>query len=106
MSPRADHFRVRYAVLLASAEGLRAASEQVGVSSSRISEWRKRLEAETGEHFPRRHDLKGKLRPAALTERQRCEIRALRAEGTSWKKLARAYRVSVTTCRRATGDCR
>lgn len=101
MSARPDPVRVRHAVVLASVVGLVRASAQVGVSPARICEWRRDLEAGTGETLPRRHDLKGNRRPFPLTPAQIAEIRPLRARGYSFAELGRRYGVSRDTIRKA-----
>lgn len=99
--PRPDPIKVRHAVLLASAVGLKKAAKVTGVSMGRLSQWRTALEADTGETFPRRHDLKGKRRPFPLTPEQCAEMLALRPRGFSYVQLGARYGVSKDTARKA-----
>lgn len=97
-----DPIRSRHAVLLASVIGLVRAGKQLGISPSLISEWRERLEAQTGETFPRlpagRPPGFGKLD----LEKAR-DIRARLARGVSSGVLGRLFKVHPGTIRRVGG---
>lgn len=91
----------RHAVLLASVLGLAKAGKQVGISPAQLCQWRRALEAETGERFPRLHHLKGNRRAFPLTPEQCAEMRALRPRGFSFAALGQAFGVSRDTARKA-----
>lgn len=96
----------RHAVLLASVVGLKAAGKQVGISPAQLCQWRKALEAETKERFPRLHHLKGYRRPFPMSPEQIEEAKALRRRGFSFAEIGKALGVSKDTVRKgcAEGD--
>lgn len=92
-----DPVRARHVVVLASVVGLNEAHRRTGVLPSQISTWRKRIERQTGERFPRlsRGDRTGSGR---LSATRAAELRERRSRGVSWGVLARIYKVSPTAC--------
>jgi DNA-binding transcriptional regulator YdaS (Cro superfamily) len=95
--------RKREGAYMASALGLEAAALRLGISSSRLCQWRKDVEAVTGERLPRKYHWRAR-RPKILSATQEAELRARRKRGVSWGVLARIYGVSVGTCRRTCGE--
>lgn len=91
--------RARRAVLLASKVGLARASDHLGISMSQISEWRMRIERETGEVFPR---LKRGRKPGfgKLNLEKARVMRARRRRGVSTGVIARLAKVHPSTARR------
>ena len=96
----------RAAAELASELGLQRAADTLGMSVSRLCEWRLEVEAQTGERLPRRTHLRGRSGGGKLNLVQRHELRERRGRGVSWGVLARIYGVSEATCRRAAGAMR
>lgn len=85
----------RHAVVLASVVGLAKASAQTGFAQSTICEWRRAIETQTGERFPRLPRANN-LPPPKLSPEKAREIRRRRAGGKSWGWLAVRYGVSPT----------
>lgn len=95
-APFHDYPRARNAVLLASAFGLKRASKITGISKGQLSTWRKRLEALTGERFPRL-PTSGNTGHGKLSQEQVRKIRERSAAGVSSGVLGRIYKVHPQT---------
>lgn len=88
--PFRDELKVRRAVLLASAFGLRRAAEMMKVHKTSISRWRRRLEERETKRYERLPPPPPKLSLAKARE-----IRALLAAGEKGEYIAAVYGVSI-----------